>query len=189
MLKYKTLKDYYDKVQELYPEIPKEDIKTILQFMWKQVFLTCHYGADVTINTPKLKCYIGNMRFDSVRHHAQYINKLSTKLRILFKRKKVEWDGYYYFALTDKEYESYLEQKKRRIKKINYGNQVLFKIYDECSIKSYDCKYIFKVPAVADLGYSYYKENYTTKNAELVTTRDKLKFKDILVSNYKYQFL
>ena len=46
------------------------------------------------------------------------------------KRTKVPWNGYYYFALSDKQFDQYLEQQKakgRKRKWFNYGNQILFK--------------------------------------------------------------
>nr|DAD58237.1 MAG TPA: hypothetical protein [Bacteriophage sp.]DAM10009.1 MAG TPA: hypothetical protein [Caudoviricetes sp.]DAO31348.1 MAG TPA: hypothetical protein [Crassvirales sp.]DAK96704.1 MAG TPA: hypothetical protein [Bacteriophage sp.]DAO19116.1 MAG TPA: hypothetical protein [Caudoviricetes sp.] len=33
---------------------------------------------------------------------------MRTKLRVMYKRKKIKWDGYYYFALTRPQYEAYL---------------------------------------------------------------------------------
>lgn len=189
MVNIKSIKDYYEPLCQMYPNLPKEDVKRILNFMWRQVFLTCSYGADINVFTSKIKCFFGDLRLDSIAHCRQYINKMTVKLRILYKRRNIQWDGYYYFALTDKEYENYLLQKKQKKRSIYYGNQVLFKIYDECSIRSYDCSYIFKVPIKQDKGFTVYNKDYIASNAKLVTTRDKLKLKDILVSNYKYQFL
>jgi hypothetical protein len=39
-----------------------------------------------------------------------------------------------------------------------------------------------------DLGFIRYKENYISDKAELILEREPLKFSDILVSNYDYQF-
>ena len=36
---------------------------------------------------------------DSLQHFIYYKTKLKTKLRILYKRNKIQWDGYYYFSL------------------------------------------------------------------------------------------
>jgi len=36
------------------------------------------------------------------------------KLRIMYRRKKVQWDGFYYFALTEEQYKQYLELKNKK---------------------------------------------------------------------------
>nr|DAO49461.1 MAG TPA: hypothetical protein [Caudoviricetes sp.] len=41
----------------------------------------------------------------------------------------------------------------------------------------------------ADLGISLYKKELTTDKAELILVREPLKFQDILLSNYNYQFI
>ena len=45
---------------------------------------------------------------DSVKFFNYYARKMKIKLRIFYKRYKIEWDGYYYFDLTKKQYEDYL---------------------------------------------------------------------------------
>lgn len=191
MVKIKNINDYYDKMYELYPDIPQKDIQRILKYFWKQIYLINSYGGDVQIDR-SLWCFFGFMHTDSIRHFQQYVKKICNKLRILFKRKHVQWDGYYYFALTDSQYENMISKvkpKSRKNKVLDFGNQVLYKIYDECSVKRHFCKYIYRIPIGVDLGFAIYKPNFRSNKAELVTTREKLKFKDILVTNYKYQFL
>jgi len=41
----------------------------------------------------------------------------------------------------------------------------------------------------ADLGLSLYKPNFETDKAELILKREPLSFKDILASNYQYQYV
>lgn len=115
-----------------------------------------------------------------------------TKLRILYKRKHIQWDNYYYFALTEQQYNTYLEQKNRRgrpRKKFTFSKVILYKIYDECSISESNRIAIFKIPMQLDFGLTIYKEELTTDSAELVLVRSPLKFNDILLSNYNYQFI
>nr|DAR62396.1 MAG TPA: hypothetical protein [Bacteriophage sp.] len=45
--------------------------------------------------------YIGFLKKDSIKYYKYYIKKLARKIRILYKRMKIKWDGYYYFALTE----------------------------------------------------------------------------------------
>lgn len=188
----KKISDYYEYVLKQFPLLKKSDCKRILNFAFKSLYLHNSYGGDTFITDNTLWCFIGTLRKDSIKHYMYYIKKLTVKLRVLYKRKKIEWDGYYYFALSDNQYNEYVQQKKSRgrpRKKFKYGNQVLYKIFDECRIQEFGRKYIFRVPQIVDLGFTYYKENLILDNAELIVTREPLKFKDILVTNNNYEFL
>ena len=93
--------------------------------------------------------------------------------------------------MTDSQYEDFLKQHNSRGRKkkiFNYGNQVLYQILDECKIREHNRKYIFRVPFVTLVGNVTYRENFTSKDAELIITREPLRFKDILVYNNNYEF-
>lgn len=191
-MELKGVKDYYEEMYQLFPDVPKRDIQRILNFGFKSLYLHNSYGGDTLIQDSNFWCYIGKLRKDSIKHFIYYKNKLATKIRILYKRKKIPWDGYYYFALTENQYQNVLSQQKgkgRKRKHFNYGNQILYKILDECKLRYSNRKYIYRVPFISELGYSFYKENYNTGEAELIETRDVQKFKDILVTNYDYETL
>lgn len=192
-MQIKKVSDYYEALYELYPEVPKKDIERIMNYGWKLLYLHNIYGGDTLIQDKGIWCYIGKLTKDSVKHFHYYIKKLAIKLRVLYKRKKIPYNGYYYFALSDSQYENFLSQHNKRGRKrktFQYGNQVLYKILDECRINEYSRKYIFKVPIITDMGFRLYKENFTSGEAELVETREPMKFKDILVNNNeKYEYL
>lgn len=187
-----NVKDYYSYIKEQFPEVSMADIKRILNYGFKQVYLLNSFGGDLCIKDNDFWCYMGTLTNNSLRHFHYYVNKLTVRLRVLYKRKNIQWDGYYYFALTDKQYEDYVSQqntKGRKRKKFKYGNQYLFKMLDECKLREYNRKYIFRVPVGYDLGFVLYKPDYVTTDAELIITRDSQKFEDILVNNNKYDLL
>ena len=114
------------------------------------------------------------------------------KLRINHRRLEIPWDGYYYFGMCEQQYASYLQQKNRRgrpKKHFKFGNIILYKYFDECNLRNSGAVAIFRVSLQSDFGLSLYKPNFETDKAELVLERDPLTFKDILASNYKYQFV
>lgn len=192
-MQIKRISDYYEALYELYPEVPKKDIERIMNYGWKLLYLHNIYGGDTLIQDRDIWCYIGRLTKDSVKHFHYYIKKLTVKLRVLYKRKKIPYNGYYYFALSDSQYENFLSQHNKRGRKrktFEYGNQVLYKILDECRINEHSRKYIFKVPIITDMGFRLYKENFVSGEAELVEIREPMKFKDILVNNNeKYEYL
>lgn len=188
----KYIQDYYKEIHSQFPAIPISDIKRILNFSWKSLYLHNSYGGDTFITDKDLWCYIGYLKKDSIKYFLYYIKKLSIKLRVLYKRNKIEWDGYYYFALSDKQYQEYMSQKNGRgrpRKKFTFSNIFLYQILDECKIQEHYKRYIFRVPLITKIKYKFFSPELTTDKAELIITREPLKFKDILVNENKYQFL
>lgn len=191
-MKVKTIQDYYQKLFELYPTLPKSDIKRIVLYGWKSLYLHNSYGGDVLLNKKDFWFYSGQLMNDSLKYFSYYKRKIRVKLRVMYKRKHIPWDGYYYFALTENEYSEYLKQKNKRgrpRKKFTFNKVILYKIYDECNIAESNRVAIFKVPMVIDMGFTIYKQTFTTDQSELILVRDPLKLCDILLSKYDYQFI
>lgn len=192
MARVKDIQEYYEKMYELYPTVPKEDIRRILQYGYKSLYLHNSYGGDVVIRRKDFWFYSGRMMKDSLKWFNYYKKKMSIKLRVMHKRKKIPWDGYYYFGLSERQYNDYLNQKKRRgrpKKRFKFSKVFLFKIYDECSISQSNNVAIFKIPMPIDLGYNLYKEELNTDKAECILVRNPLKFEDILLSVYDYGYI
>lgn len=191
-MEIKTINDYYEDVRKLWPRLPEKDIRRILNFGFKSLYLHNSYGGDTLIKDKDFLCYIGYLRNNSISHYSYYIKKLCIKLRVLYKRRKIEWDGYYYFALTDTQYENYIKQKKSRgrpRKWFEYGQIMLYRIKDECSLSQHNCRYIFRVPYPSEIGYKSLQRNYISDKAELIEIREPLKLQDILVVNNNYTIL
>ena len=105
---------------------------------------------------------------------------------------KIEWNGYYYFALSDSQYEQYCQQKNKKgrpRKYFNFGTVYLYQILDECKINEHYKRYIFRIPYTTQVKIKQYIQELITDKAELIITRDPMKFKDILVNENKYEFL
>lgn len=188
----KTIQDYYEKLYEEYPTIPKEDIRRICLFGIKSLNIHNNYGGDVLISRKGFWFYCGQLMNNSLHYFNYYKRKIRVKLRIMYKRKNIPWDGYYYFALSQDQYDNYLEQKNKKgrpRKNFTFSKIVLYKIYDECSIAESGKVAIFRIPYSAEFGLSLYKTILTTSQAELILVRKPLTFNDVLLSNYNYQFL
>lgn len=136
--------------------------------------------------------YCGKLCKDALEHFKYYKRKLKTKLRILYKRNKIQWDGTYYFALTQEKYNQYkaLKNKKGRPKKkFTFNNITLRKIYEECLLEDVGGVAIFKIPILGDLGFDKFLPEITTDKAELIEEKLPTKMKDILTSNYSYDII
>lgn len=188
----KQYTDYLEQLQYKFPLVNPKDIKRIWRYFLKSLYLSCTYGGDVFLQDPSLWCYIGTLRKNSLYHYNYYIEKLCKKLRVIYKRKKIQWDGYYYFALNNNRYENYLSQKKKRgrpRKYFKYGTTVLYKIKGECKLKNHSCRYIFRVPYSILLGDILFIRDFKSDKAELIEIREPMKFEDILTTNNKYDIL
>lgn len=187
----KYISDYYELIYQLFPKISRSDIKRILNFCWKSLYLHNSYGGDTFIQDKDIWCYIGFLKKDPLEHFKYYIRKLSLKIRVLYRRNKIPWDGYYYFALTQNQYNSCIVNKKkgRPKKKFIFTNIMLYQILDECKISESSKQYIFRIPYIDYIKYKFFIQKLTTDKAELIIERDPLKFKDILVNDNEYEFL
>lgn len=188
----KYIQNYYSQIFDFFPQIPKADIKRILGFSWKALYLHNSYGGDTIISDKNFWCYIGNLRKSSLQHFEYYIKKLVVKLRVLYKRKNVEWNGSYYFALGEDQYQKYLKQKNKKgrpRKYFKFENVFLYQILDECRLSEHSKKYIFKFDSGAFVKTKYYISNFQSDKVSLLEIRSPLKFEDILVSNNEYEFL
>ena len=192
MASLKTIQDYYEDINKLYPEISMSDLKRILNYGFKSLLLHNSYGGDVLIKRGKFWFYSGSLMNNSLRWYHYYINKMIIKIRNLYKNRKTKWDGYYYFALSQSQYTDYINQKSKRgrPKKIfTFINVKLYKIYDECSLAQHNCKYIFRIQLPIEKKFTEFKSKLITDKAELIEEREPLNFNNILLSNYNYQFL
>ena len=130
---------------------------------------------------------MGNLKKNPLDHFTYYINKLIIKIRVLYKRKKPEWDGYYYFALTENQFIDYLKQKRKKKKVFN--KVFLYKLLEECKVQQYSHPYIFRMKDDMMKSYSRYYETIKTDKAELIIQRDPLQMQDILTSKNKFKYL
>lgn len=191
-MKITTIKDYYEEIYQRFPDVPKEDIRRILDYGWKSLYLHNSYGGDTLVSDNDLWCYIGKLKKGPLKHFQYYIRKLIIRLRVLYRRRKIEWDGYYYFGLSESAYQNYLKQKngKGRPKKcFNYGKVFMYQLLDECKVAEHSSKYIFRIPYITKVNFKFYIPELITNKAELIITRDPLKFKDILTYYNNYEIL
>lgn len=188
----KYCKDYIELVHQQFSFVCSSDIKKILEYCWRVLYLYNSYGGDVLIQDSNFWIYIGAIKSEPLQHFFYYIKKLSIKIRVLYKKKKIPWDGYYYFALNSLQYQEFLTQKNQRgrpRKYFKFYNILLYQILDECRIREYSKQYIFRIKVPTYIKSQYFLKELKTDKAELIITREPLKFKDVLVYNNKYEVL
>lgn len=169
----KEVNDYVDDVHEKFPDLSRDEVKKIMQFGWRMYHYFNKCGADVSIvdwTYNKFLMHTGILRLDSFKHYLFTLFKHRVKTRLLFKLRLLEWDGYYYFGLTEEKYKDYLEQKAKPRKKIfKFEGIYMYKLFDEVKFNK-GFKYIFKTK-YPDIGYKFYLKKYATTECEPIFRR------------------
>jgi hypothetical protein len=191
----KRVNDYLPILQEQFPNVPLADIKRAVEYGWRMIYYYNLRGCDTVISSTKHKYwfYIGELTKNSLKHFNYYRRMLRRKLRVIYSKKVKEWDGYYYFGLTESEYSEFLEslnKRGRKRKHYTFFNKVCLKVFDEAKIYYSWSRCIIKYRPTTDLGYSIFKSEFKCECPEIAFTRDKPStFKDILISSNNYELI
>ena len=186
-----TINDYIPKLKEMYPELKEQDIRRIVEYGWRMLYMANISGCDTLVTSQKhtFWFYIGTLRKDSVKHFNYYRLKLMHKIRFLYYRLKPNWDGYYYLGITKEEAEPLLKKKGRKRVHFNFKNKLVFKNKDSSLLYYNNFPYIIRYKALVDLGFKRYYEELNIDNPELVIEKEASTFEDILVINNDYDLV
>ena len=169
-----SVEKYYDKIKEKFPGLTTKQIDRIVKFGLRSYYKHNLYGGDVLNKSPYFTMYTGKLFGDNILFYQYWLIKNKIKLRIKYKRNKTKYNGYYYFGLTDSEFEEYKKQFKktgRKRRKVTFENVYGFKIQDECLLNR-RYKHIFKFAYPVDVGFTLKLSTYTTRNFEYIFKRN-----------------
>ena len=172
-MEIKRIEDYYEKMQEKYPEIPRETLEKVLKYGLRSFYLHNSYGADTINMVQGFVMYCGRLFGDNLEFYKYWLIKQRLKLRILWKKRKKQYDGYYYFGLTEEDFQKYKSQMKksgRRRRKFTFDRIKLCKIFEEVEIDR-RWKHIFRIPYPEDVGFTIHRENFVTRDFEYIYRR------------------
>lgn len=186
-MKVTNVNDYVDEVAEKFPELTKDEVKRILVYGWKMILQYVIAGVDVSILTQKTFFFIGSIPKNSLQAFKTYCNKLAKRIAYMFKRKKLQWDGYYYFTRSESQYIEYLKQSKKKYK--IFKDVFLYKLLEEVKVKDSSAPYIFRLSEDKTVMFRKYYPEIKTDKAELIITRDALNMNDLMVSCNKYKYI
>ena len=175
----------------MYPDLNEQDIKKIVEYGWRMIYMANIAGCDTLVNSQKHNFwfYIGTLKKDSVAHFNYYKDKLLRKIRFLYYRLKPEWDTYYYLGLNEEEATPLLKKKGRKRVHFSFRNKLVFKSKDASVLYYSTYPYIIKYKALVDVGFKKYYEQLNIDNPELVIEKQSSTFEDILVINNDYDLI
>ncbi len=193
----KTIEDYYEQMYELFPTLPKEDVRKIMRYGWSNLMRALSWGCDINLtNGSSFHFHVGLLFKHSLTWGKVYILKLARKFRFIAKLKDIPWDGYYYFTLSPERHEKILNQLKKdgtlhKKKKINYENIMVYKLKDEAILRSIGQPYLYRMKRMLDIGNIFYFPEVFDKNKIEFMYKIELPptITSRLVTNYKYETL
>ena len=109
-MQLRYIEDYYEKVHERFPDLEMWEIEKILKHGMQTFSILNSRGADIIIKSAHIK------------------------YRLKYWLNNKVWDGNYYFALTQEEYDKYIPKKKGR-KKATFDYIKAFKIKEEACMR------------------------------------------------------
>lgn len=186
-----TLSDYYEIVSREFSGVQLSDIKLIIDYAWKQLYIINSYGCDFNTKRQSTKfwCYIGTIKSNAKQHFEYYIYKLCRKIKFNYMRQGYPWDGYYYCALTESLYQKYKKQvEDGKTCDFELGKVKLYQILEECKIANYYSTYIFKVQVLKRTKLKIITVN-PIHTMELIEIRQCLQFKNIMTSINEYKYV
>lgn len=200
-----TLDDYLSRLYYKYPELDRLDVKRIVMFGFHRLYTVLSKRCDFVFITSSVFTYIGcyfkRNVIDIYREIVHYREALKKKVRLLYRFKQLwyDWDGYYYYTLTDDEYEDAIDSNPNEKRLYKIGPKTLYKTIDECYIEGKGTR-MFRIKKrkdedkYKDLGfswpYSIFEPMFKVRELDYVGPYNgSPKFKKLQVTGHDYEVL
>lgn len=175
----RDLNYYIDLIREkYYPHISRDEIKEVVKVGLERFFHLNKCGLDSYHANHRYTAYCGKMFMDNSKRTVYNWRKYSSIYRRRYRHNEEEFDGFYYFGISNEEYENF---KLHRTK--IFRDVVLYKLKEE-SFYSMKNSHFFKVFFPVDLGWRFPQEEVKAKECEYIAYKDKDK-QIIMVENGK----
>ncbi len=156
--------DYVDRLHEEFSDVDIKSISDVLSFGCSRMLSYKQIGMDLYLkdtNNLKFYMYIGDITTDAYKRNGIYFKKKRRKLRHQYSLDRTEYNGYYYFGLT--------EEQNEKFKATGILDRAFyFKIEREVIINT-AVKHIYKVKIEKPLAWFIILENHKETNAEYVS--------------------
>ena len=161
---------YFKQVRERFSYLSEKQIEKIVKYGLRSFFAHNKLGADVLLKSNYYTAYVGKL-YNNMTLFSYYYNiKMKLKLRIKHKRKKLPFNGKYYFSMNEEDYQKYFGYRKPKQRKIKFEKLRIYKLYEELAL--YKPAYIFEFEH-EDVGYSKRLKNITIRRMHLVGKKNK----------------
>lgn len=134
---------YYSKIKEKFPELSEEQIKKIITYGVRSLYMMNAKGADIKVQQGRFFAYFGEIISNSDLYMRYRKLKKTVKLRLLQMRNKVPYNGKCYFVLPVSQYEQLKNKKKGS--ELPFKTVTIFRLQKEAELELgsylYECDY------------------------------------------------
>lgn len=172
------INDILNNINEKFPDLSSKEIRKIIILGFRRLHSAMRYGCAISINTTKfLNCiaYIGNINTNPELQIKDYVKRKDKKLRKIYLWKKVEFDGNYYIGLNEKAFLRWVLLNKTSRNTVKFEKAYLRKVREETYYRS-NHVYVFKISENKFNGWTFLKEDFTSKNVEYLGESIDFKF-------------
>lgn len=157
----REIDDYIGELCKWYPSLSEDEIRAVLKHGFAKLYELNRQGGDVNIRDWRCLAYFG-YRFTDIPTWIRYrCSKYRRKLRMTYNYTYQQFDGNYYFGVTEEEYQKYRKSTKKY--RYVFHNVILFKIPEECFMRP-SLKHFFQIYYPIDIGFQCKKDKIASKN-------------------------
>lgn len=161
---------YFDKIKEKFPELSDKQVKEIVYYGIRALYMLTYYGIDIKCQQGKFFAYFGEILLDSEKYKKYRKAKLTTKYRTLYFREKKPYSGKYYFILDNI---TNSKMPKTKSDELPFKWIRIYKLREEAELQ--DGVYLYEMVWPEDVGF---KKNIKAEDVgryELIAIRDSYK--------------
>lgn len=140
---------YFDEIKEKFPELSEKQIKDIVYYGIRALYMMTHYNLDVKCQQNEFFVYFGELFRNKKCYEKYRVAKMTAKYRMLYSRAKTPYSGKYYFILSKDMHEQMPKKKKGGEWPI--GMIRAYKIQEEAELQ--DGTYLYEMDWPEDVGF------------------------------------
>lgn len=159
-MKVTTYQDHLTQLYEEFPDIDKRSIRSVVAHGLSMMSFFQLRGHDIYLNNnrEKLYYYFGEVTNNEEKRKKISAKKHRYKIRLMAAITRKTYDGYFYFSLTEPQYQQHLAEGK-------VDKAVLYRLFAEAKL-FYSAPHYFRVKMENPRKWFIVKENYETSSAE-----------------------
>lgn len=173
---------YFDKIQEKFPELSETQIKNIVYYGIRALYMMTYYNVDIKCQQREFFAYFGEILHKESEYMKYRKLKMTAKYRILYSREKKPYSGKYYFMLS-KEMHDKMPKNKKSGEKWPIGSIRAYKIQEEAMLQ--DGTYLYEMDWPKDVGYRKKIFTEDIKHYKCIAKRKDFRTFEPLSTDYK----
>lgn len=172
---------YFDKIKEKFPELSEAQIKSIVYYGVRALFMLSHYNVDIKCQQGRFFTYFGELLRQKEEYQKYRVLKMTALYRMLYSREKKPYSGKYYFMLSKELHEQMPKKKKDKAWPIKAVRA--YKIPEEAEL--HDGTFLYEFDWPEDVGYRKIIYTQDIKHYKCIAKRKDYRTFEPLSTEYK----